>query len=265
MSRSADKKREKGINIVTINIRGLWGEGYHIKNLAGEAEIVAITATWMKPIDLELIHRISEHSSTTPIHDLLRGFCEAALNINPVMNYQMICKTCESTCQSVTIPVSDVNITTANVSTKATVEEELELLEQVEIHNNGKAIIVGEINERHSDWDTEYSTRGRQLKWATMSRWAITSSKKPTCTTINGKSTPDIFMTKGVQMRAGTQVEGQKERITGHISIRAGVVIPKLPPEGMNGIAYKKRSNKKIYAEATIYFEKVLPGLIDKI
>lgn len=58
-----------GINMVTINNRGLRGREEHIKKLAREAEIEAITEIWMKPRDLDLIQGISEQSSTTLIHD----------------------------------------------------------------------------------------------------------------------------------------------------------------------------------------------------
>lgn len=57
--------------------------------------------------------------------------------------------------QSVTIRADDVNITTAYLSPKATPEEELELLQHMEGQNNRKAIIIGDMNARQSDWDDE--------------------------------------------------------------------------------------------------------------
>lgn len=122
----------------------------------------------MKQRDLELILRVSDQSWTTTIYDRLRGFWGVALITNPITNYRMISKACQSSNQSVTIRVGDVDIITAHLSTKATAEEELELLKNVESHNNRKAIIVCDINATHSDWDTGNTTRGRRLKtWVT--------------------------------------------------------------------------------------------------
>lgn len=42
MSKNGDRDRGGGINIVTINLRGLWGNEIHIAKLAEGAEIVVI-------------------------------------------------------------------------------------------------------------------------------------------------------------------------------------------------------------------------------
>lgn len=128
MSNSADKDRERGIKIVTISIRGLLGKGIHMQKLSGEAEVVAVTATWMKPRDQGLIPQVRDQSSTRAIHDRLQRFGGGvSLKINSIINYRVISKRCQGTYQSVTVRVGDLNITTAYVSLKATDEEELEL------------------------------------------------------------------------------------------------------------------------------------------
>lgn len=55
MTRDVDQEAGRGTRFVTIRIRGLWGRKTHRK-LTREAGIVAITETWMKPRDLDLIH-----------------------------------------------------------------------------------------------------------------------------------------------------------------------------------------------------------------
>lgn len=108
------------------------------------------------------MHRVSDQSSTIPIHYGLRAFEESFKN-RP--DHDLVCdqQNEPSTYRSVKIRVEDVNITTAYESQKAAAEEELELLQHLECHNNGKANRVGDINSRHSDWDTG-NNRGRQLE-----------------------------------------------------------------------------------------------------
>lgn len=70
----------------------------------------------------------------------------------------------ESTYQSVKTGVGEVNIKTANTLPKTTAEKELELLQHWESHNNRKAIKVGDIKGKHSNWDLGNVTRGRGLE-----------------------------------------------------------------------------------------------------
>lgn len=81
--KNADNDRESWINIIKSHFRGLQGREKLLEKLAGDFEIVAMNKIWIKPKDLDLIHRISTQSSTTPIYDRLRGFGEAALTYQP--------------------------------------------------------------------------------------------------------------------------------------------------------------------------------------
>lgn len=74
-----------------------------------------------------------------------------------------------NTYKSMTIRFGDFNIQTAYVLPKTTAEEKLELLQIVGSHNNGKAIIVGDINPRNFHWNTGINPKERRVrKWATM-------------------------------------------------------------------------------------------------
>lgn len=65
------------------------------------------------------------------------------------MNYGVISKTCQGTYESVKIRIGDINISTAYLSPRATIEVRVELLQHVESHKSQKAITVGGINARH--------------------------------------------------------------------------------------------------------------------
>lgn len=197
MSDILDKDKERGINIVTINIRGLQGSETPIERLVGEAERVVITESWKNRRDLLLIEGVSEQSSRTLINRRLRGFGGSTLRIKSIMIFRGISKICESTYQSVTRRIGDVNITTAYVTPMVMAEKELERLQHVESQTNRKAVRVDDINARHSGTQIKIQEiirkRRGPKKWDTANGWVITSFKERTRTTISCESDPNTY------------------------------------------------------------------------
>lgn len=96
-AKNANDDKGRGTNIVIIKIRGVWDEEEHIEKLVGKTEIVVVTETLMTPSDLDFIHRVSEQSSTRPIHDRLQEIGRVALKINQIKTYRVINKALPST------------------------------------------------------------------------------------------------------------------------------------------------------------------------
>lgn len=112
------------------------------------------------------------------------------------------------------IKVGDTTVTAVYRSARAPLEENRKLLENVTPNGNGNLVVVGDLNTRHPNWDRSYSVRGQRLmESAETDGWHIDSCSEPTCTTRNEKGTPDVFMTKRLEIDKIEQIQGAWEEV----------------------------------------------------
>lgn len=88
----------------------------------------------------------------------------------------------------------------------------------------GRAVLLGDLNSRHIQWDNGHKTYGTAVhEWANASRFKITAPSSPTLVNNHEASTVDLFVTTGVRTKDVRLVAGTHDYDTDHRLVKATI------------------------------------------
>lgn len=154
--------------IMAFNIKGQSEKDENIKELRKASQIVGICETWHSDDDKVFNHATTEEVTMEKQGRLGRPMGGMAIYINPLIRYKLVEKKATKHCQYITVIVGHVHITMVYISPAATKHDMEQFLARMQVIKREKAVIVGDLNARHSRWDKRTTTRGRN--WRTGQR-----------------------------------------------------------------------------------------------
>jgi len=87
------------------------------------------------------------------------------LLVHPFLRYRVVAKVAKPAYQYITIQMTDLMLTLLYIPPSAKAEEERERLRGIEMRSQrDRAVIMGDLNSRHLDWDKRTNRRGRWLR-----------------------------------------------------------------------------------------------------
>ena len=195
----------------TYNIDGLEGSESAIGMLMEEHSIhvLALQETWTREND-RLPPWISAAVSAPVPTQAIRGFGGVALVISPAIPHSVVRKKRTKQYQYIVARVGDMHIASVYISPLAVKAQVLECLNEIKQSALPPAVLLGDFNARHLDWDEHANFRGSLLKkWSNNANFEIRAPKAPTFTNYNGESTVDLGMFK--------QCTAEKVRVCGRV------------------------------------------------
>lgn len=254
------------LSLTAFNVRGIHRKENEIRKLADQTHILGICETWMRPKETNQMKMLNEVASTIQEKPTTRGYGGVALMIHPLIRYTLITKAAERTHQYITIRTGDVHITILYMAPANAKETDRKIWEEVTSIAKGKAIIMGDINARHTDWDRKTNLRGARIKkWASEQGWKVTAPKEHTCTTRMGSSTPDLVLHRAIDITDITVPEGQWEQISDHRPIKMWIPKKYQLQNSVGKIAHRLRKNPTIQRKAQDIYKAELPKHIERI
>lgn len=184
----------------SYNTKGLKRSMEEVEKIFERLDILFLTETWIRKQDLDLQHMMDEYIVNPSQQGNKRGFGGVGLLIKEQFKYKVIWKYATKNIQAITIRLQDASLTGIYMSPCTRTEEAEEVFDKIRSVSRGAAIIIGDLNARHTMWDVKSNSKGRWLtKWTAKHRWNIGAPKDPTFF-INdvGTSTLDITVSKGI-------------------------------------------------------------------
>lgn len=116
------------LKIGLFNARGLKSSMQDVVHLAESVDALGLCETWARADDSDMNILTDAHACTEPPHKHCRGFGGVANIISPRLNFTIVHTSRTKRMQSVAITIGEIMIITAYVSTIATQNELIQLL-----------------------------------------------------------------------------------------------------------------------------------------
>ena len=195
--------------IGTFNIRGLSGNVEAVEKIINtyRLQILAITETWMRPMDAVPLPYRTESICLAPPGQRYRGQGGITLVLQPNTLYRLIEKRADRNHQMVAIRVKGVTIIALYLAPSLIRPRILEILKNIQRISRGPSIILGDLNGRHPSWDMSLQTgqanpQGNAIHtWARQFGWEVKGTIAPTYESMHGKSTIDLFLVKNLPLQ----------------------------------------------------------------
>lgn len=254
-----------GARLGIFNVRGLKKRLHEVDELATEAAVLGICETWARVDDDPITEILDVSASAPPVINLNRGYGGVGVIINPLLQYDVRDKYVTSTVQSVTVKVSGTTIPVIYISPRATAEEELRALDRLHKLAGTRAVIMGDLNARHTSWDTQSNARGRRIaRWARQKLWHICGPEQPSFRSPRGSSAPDIFIVKGTNTYMTTTRSDMDMTGSDHFPVE--IIIQIHHDEGEKEVTghtpRKQRQNPRLLLKAQEHYAQNLPGCL---
>lgn len=211
------------MRIGTYNIDGLLGSEHEVATLMSkhQLDVLALQETWVRNEETDGLPNWITCSVSAPVpRGALRGFGGAAIVVSPALRHRVVATRGTQRYQFAITLVGDIHVASVYISPHAVKAEVLDCLNAVKRMAPPPAVIVGDLNARHADWDTRGNYRGALLKvWAKESRFSIKAPEHPTFYNYNGSSTVDISLLKQCSLSHITAAPEIREVSNGHIPI----------------------------------------------
>lgn len=253
------------LNVGTFNVRGLKKRMECVEQLANTTDIIGLCETWARESDTSLLNLLDVQASTEPTHRCCRGFGGVGFIIDARLRYSILDRFTSKKYQTITIVVGDTACTVLYMSPLNTAVETKLILERIRTLYRGRHIIMGDLNARHTNWDTKTNARGRQVMyWANKHGWKLSAPKSPSYSTVNGDSTPDIILHKGVTV-SGTKTWDQDCGGSDHKPVLATmeVEVPEQPK--WRTVAKHKRQEANRVKKAQTLYRAELPKMMKSL
>ena len=254
------------ISVATFNVHGYSGKELEIEALASCVEVLAVCETWIRPQDTSSMKHFTECVSVTQTHGGWRGQGGLGLKINPLINYSVIYRHAQESFQVIIIKVGGTNIVSVYLTPTISREDFLKCLQTVHSLTVGPALMMGDLNCRHTSWDSKTNVRGKWLvEWAKTNKWSISAPPAPTFTAHQGSSTVDLVLSRGVKVESTSILHGVWDGCSDHFAVRASVVGIVEYALGVESIPHSQRRNSAYLKRASELYKTELPGFPEAI
>lgn len=150
-----------------LNTRGLTNKLETVHQLAEEVMVLGMSETWVRHCDVTLKAVMDGSSEAPPVENLHRGRGGVRIIVSSLLPFKVIKKYSTGNIQAVIIQVREVTIPVLYISPKAKSKEEDDALTQIRRLSCCEAVIMGDLNARHTSWDSATNRRGKRIiRWA---------------------------------------------------------------------------------------------------
>lgn len=237
-----------------------------INALADKMDVIGICETWCKEDDQDLLNMMDEYVNTERPHPRCRGYGGVGLIVNPIIKYTLIEKCTTKTHQHISIQIGNVMIVIIYISPITKAPETMSLLDGIKAYARGDTIIIGDLNARNRSWDSSSNSKGIMIKnWAEIHNWEIHNPCGKTCVTPNGSSSPDMGLTKGIDIIREMTTLNTPQYVSDHKPIVVEINIRKPRVQKQREVPIRHRNNPKYMRNAMIHYEEKLPTLINNL
>lgn len=187
-------------NLCVFNVRGLKKRLHTVDQLAKEALVLGVCETWIRGTNDRLEEALDGSTTAPPSEQLNRGYGGVGIIIHPLVPYEIRDRYSTSTIQTITATLMSTTVSVVYISPRATAEQETTALSRIHKISGERAVVMGDMNARHTAWDKVCNPRGRRIaRWARKNAWRVIGPDEPSFRTAKGESYPDLFMVKGVR------------------------------------------------------------------
>lgn len=188
------------MRITTYNVRGVRGKEKTITKLMEHTDILGLSETWINgdKIDYSTQMNLAVNNKTSNKNN--RSFGGVAMIINPIIKFKIIREMAHPKYQFITIGLTNLTVTVCYISPSASAGTVEGAMVEIQRHTGDRAIVMGDFNARHKQWDDTTNSRGIVIKRCSIKReWQIQKSAEMTCYAARGCSKPDLFLRRGVR------------------------------------------------------------------
>ena len=256
------------MKIGTYNIEGLLGSEHDVVTLMNEnaLDVLALQETWTRGTETDLLPSWITGAVSAPVPTgALRGFGGVAMVVNPAIRHRVVMSKGTTRYQFVIALVGDMHIASVYISPHAVKAQVLECLNEVKQAAPPPAVIIGDLNARHVDWDTRSNYRGALLKvWARNSDFAICAPDDQTFVNYNGASTVDISLLKQCSVSRIETVSDAPRGNSGHLPVVVHIDKQVSSFQAHPRIAHSRRANEFCNDMAAHFFTRAFPLLTSR-
>lgn len=254
-----------GLKLGIFNTRGLKAKLEVVDQMAHQFAVLGLCETWLREKDEEVLKSLDCSALAPPTLNLARGHGGVGIIINSLLQYDIVYKTSTQTIQCVTAKVNSVMITVLYISPQARPGDVSTILDKIKHLSGNQAVIMGDLNGRHTSWDAVSNARGRRLyQWALKHGWKIIGPDLPSLITPRGKSSPDIFLVKGVRTSKAKTWTHMTSSGSDHLPVHVHIYLHQTePPQRQSRcIPRRQRTNPRIVEKARAsYIANMTPCL----
>ena len=142
----------------------------------------------------------------------------------------------------------------------------LHCLQTIQQHTRGKSVIMGDLNARHSRWDTTTNSHGRWLvSWASSNHWTVDAPPEATFVGHQGQSTVDLSLVKGLDTSGTRTLSEPWDGSIDHRAVGTQIVSSPIHTLDIPRIPQRQRSNTTYLKKADDLYRSELPRFVDLI
>lgn len=251
-----------------FNLKGLKKRLRTVDQLSKEMMVLGLCETWARGDSDPITKTIDESAPAPPTIRLNRGYGGVGLIVHPLLKYHLKDKFSSPTIQSITVKLTALTISIIYISPRAPAKDVATALDRLHRISGTRAIIMGDMNGRHTDWDTKSNARGLNLtRWSVRNGWKIYGPDEPTYRSPKGNSSPDIFMLRGLTHATVSTRTKMTDTGSDHLPVELSV---KLHSKEVNNqrtahIPRRQRRNAKTLQDARVQYNSKLPSCLEKI
>ena len=255
------------MRICTFNVRVLNGKPDLVQKLVDSTnlDIIGLTETWARPTDRFILPVKHEALSIEPTGHRRRGNAGIALAWKSIVEGETVLKHKSLNAQLLTTKFGDLSISVAYISPATSTEELRTTLNTARKQSQPKAIIMGDINARNTQWDSSTNTKGSEvLKSAEQHGWTINASASPSFTSVRGTRNVDLMICRNVQFDSLPSIpDGDWMDISDNKPVIAEVhgTAPDATPT--TRVPWWKRNKPEIAEKAKDRAEELVPHLTE--
>ena len=211
------------MKILTWNISGACNKDEELEALIREteADVCVLTETWIRPGQ--------KIPCTWPVEQIAEAEKQgrpaggAAMLVKPEIRHKLIRKIYNGSAFAVWIRLQgNVDFIGTYLRPGAPPEHVERLLHEIQARARYPTLVAGDLKARQRDWCTKTNRSGRKLKaWASQYRFSVTASRDPTFVPKQGRSTIDIYASRGSTFTTPNTVSsrGPWGRASDHIPV----------------------------------------------
>ncbi len=165
--RRSEREREVSlkVRIAAYNIIGISGKSKHIMDFynALDIDVIGLTETWQLPEDCFVLPLQYEAGTVPPVKQQWRGHKGVALALGHAVNYKRKDTSITTNTMYATVRIKDLYLTVLYAAPQTPCKELTHTLNRIRRSSRGPSIIMGDLNARDKNWDTNFNTAGTTL------------------------------------------------------------------------------------------------------
>lgn len=243
-----------------FNVRGIRKRLSAAHEISKDTALLAVCETWIKNAEDPVVEALDVRVQA-PLTSVGRGHGGVGLIVNPLITFEVMTKIARPEIQAVTVKMGSVVVTSIYVAPRAKKEEEIQVMDMINRISGDKAVIMGDMNSRHTEWNTATNPRGKRLKsWASKHGWHVKAANEPTYVTKAKTSNLDIFVIKGLNTERLYISREDRHGGSDHLPVTVEIIDTTTIEQRKRGhIPRRQRANKEIINTAEQKYEQMLP------